>query len=201
MAKKFLEKEIAIMEGTITLLRSGINPYQLKVSDIADAAGIGKGTVYQYFTTKEEVIGQSIRYNLQKGMESMVREMIATSGFENRLNLVLDQIQRSVMDPLSPFHLIASAKDYGGFMEACEAKDGNMAQDMERFHGIMDLVLAEGLSDGMITESDSLFYRRMVLKSALFAWGHCLVMMNVQSDVDLEEARSQIHQMVKRAYR
>lgn len=40
--KTYMEKEIDIMEGTISLLRSGIQPYELKVSDIAEAAEIGK---------------------------------------------------------------------------------------------------------------------------------------------------------------
>lgn len=201
MKKEYLEKEIAIMEGTIHLLRSGIHPFQLKVSDIADAAGIGKGTVYQYFTTKEEVIGQSIRYNLQKNMEDMVGEMIRTSGFQRRLDLVLDQIQRSILDPLSPFQMIASAKEYGGIIKNCGSEEDPFPKNLDRFHKILDLVLEEGTNDGVIRDDDSVFYRRTVLKSALFAWGHCLVSMPEQPQEELQKARMEIHDMVKRAYR
>ena len=42
---RYSEKEIAVFKGLINLMREGANPYSIKVSDIAKAASIGKGTV------------------------------------------------------------------------------------------------------------------------------------------------------------
>lgn len=38
--------------------------YRAKVQDIADEAGIGKGTVYEYFDSKEDLFYQMVRYSL-----------------------------------------------------------------------------------------------------------------------------------------
>lgn len=50
------EKEIAVYEAVLKLLGQGENLSALTVSRIAAAAGIGKGTVYEYFSSKEEIV-------------------------------------------------------------------------------------------------------------------------------------------------
>ncbi|QSX07991.1 TetR/AcrR family transcriptional regulator [Alkalibacter rhizosphaerae] len=201
MDKPYMEKEIAIMEGAIALLRSGIHPYQLKVSDIADAAEIGKGTVYQYFSTKEEVIGRSVLYNLEKETNAMLETLTTTSGFRHRLDLVLDQIQRNLRDPLSPFHVLSSAKEYGAIIKKCMPGDGSFAHEMDRFHQVVDLVVQEGLKEGIVDAQDDRMYCQTVIKSALFAWGHNLIRLAVEGNEDVLSDRSSIYKMVERAFK
>lgn len=50
------EREIALYEAALRLIASGVNPAAMKVQQIADEAGIGKGTVYEYFASKEEIL-------------------------------------------------------------------------------------------------------------------------------------------------
>ena len=38
--------------------------YQTKIQDIADEAGIGKGTVYEYFESKQDLFCRMVRYSL-----------------------------------------------------------------------------------------------------------------------------------------
>ena len=44
-----------------------------KIIDIATTAGVGKGTIYEYFRSKEEIFASAYIYFFQM-MESMVRE-------------------------------------------------------------------------------------------------------------------------------
>ncbi len=46
------ERETALYEAALRLIAKGVNPAAMKVQQIADEAGIGKGTVYEYFASK-----------------------------------------------------------------------------------------------------------------------------------------------------
>ena len=50
------EREIALYEAALRLIARGVSPAAMKVQQIADEAGIGKGTVYEYFASKEEIL-------------------------------------------------------------------------------------------------------------------------------------------------
>ena len=58
------EKEIAIYEGVRKLIRQDVNLSQVTASEIAQAAGIGKGTLYNYFSTKDEIIARTEQESL-----------------------------------------------------------------------------------------------------------------------------------------
>ena len=61
---EYSTKEIAIFEGVIDLLQKGHSLHELKVADIAAAAGMGKGTAYEYFSSKEDIISAAISYHV-----------------------------------------------------------------------------------------------------------------------------------------
>ena len=48
------ERETALYEAALRLIAKGVNPAAMKVQQIADEAGIGKGTVYEYFASCRE---------------------------------------------------------------------------------------------------------------------------------------------------
>ena len=57
MEKRTLsEKELLLYQAVIELLDEGMEVHQIKVSDITNRAGVGKGTAYEYFSSKEEMI-------------------------------------------------------------------------------------------------------------------------------------------------
>ena len=56
------EKKAAVFRAVLHLLRQGRPLGDLKVSEIAEAAGIGKGTVYEYFPSREELLRDAWGY-------------------------------------------------------------------------------------------------------------------------------------------
>lgn len=64
-------KEIAAFEGLFRLTREGRSFSSLKVQDIATAAGVGKGTLYEYFSSKEEILTRAILYVLDYTMQTV----------------------------------------------------------------------------------------------------------------------------------
>ncbi|WP_461207414.1 TetR/AcrR family transcriptional regulator [Clostridium sp. DL1XJH146] len=58
-------KKKAIFEAVLELVNeNGVNS-SIKIADIAQKAGIGKGTVYEYFKSKDEILVESLKYLMQ----------------------------------------------------------------------------------------------------------------------------------------
>lgn len=57
------EKVLAMYQAVCALVEEGHDIHKVKVADITQKAGIGKGTAYEYFRSKEELVGKALRYD------------------------------------------------------------------------------------------------------------------------------------------
>ncbi len=55
------ETEARILESALTAL-ARLGPRKLGMRDVSNGAGVSRGTVYRYFSTKEELLGALVRY-------------------------------------------------------------------------------------------------------------------------------------------
>jgi len=62
------------------------------IQTIATNAGIAKGTIYEYYETKEELFIQSIKYRFNEGNLKIIQEVSQKQGFFEKLECVLDKI-------------------------------------------------------------------------------------------------------------
>lgn len=90
--KEYSEKEKSIFKGIMNLLNQGHGIHELKVSDIAVAAGIGKGTVYEYFSTKEEIIRKAVSYYVYKEYEAFTALISNQHKFEDMIDRILNHM-------------------------------------------------------------------------------------------------------------
>ena len=68
------EKRSQILDAAIRIFaQRGVK--NTKIADIAEAAGIGKGTVYEYFQSKDEIISASFRYFMDTMGETIGRRV------------------------------------------------------------------------------------------------------------------------------
>ena len=84
------EKELAIYQGVLRLLQEGADIHALKASDIAEAAGLGKGTLYNYFSSKEEILLSTIRYTMEEHFRQLTEAIDQQQGFEKKLRSALE---------------------------------------------------------------------------------------------------------------
>ena len=59
------EKVRLLYEAVLAMVTDGWDINRMKVSDITAQAGIGKGTAYEYFSSKEEIIANAILYDVE----------------------------------------------------------------------------------------------------------------------------------------
>ena len=68
------EKKAQILEASIRVFsKKGLN--NTKISDIAEAAAVGKGTIYEYFKSKDEIFTAAFYFHMEKFEESISRRL------------------------------------------------------------------------------------------------------------------------------
>lgn len=88
-------KREAIFQAVRQLLK-GRSPQEITISEIARQAGVGKGTVYEYFSSKEELFTQIVMDALEKGLQSL--EALSLEGsFEQACRRAFCCFQDSVL--------------------------------------------------------------------------------------------------------
>ena len=90
LVNEYSEKEISIFKGIMDLLNQGYRIHEMKVADIAAAAGIGKGTVYEYFATKEEIIRQAVSYYVYEEYERFTALISNQRNFRDIIAQIMD---------------------------------------------------------------------------------------------------------------
>ena len=106
MNKENLPKVRAIYQAVFALLEEGADINSLTVSEITRKAGIGKGTAYEYFSDKEEMIGRAICYNVEVFCRKIYEGTRKEKNLYDKINYVLLTMERCGPDANCVFRLI-----------------------------------------------------------------------------------------------
>lgn len=85
-------KKEMIYEATLSLIEDNYQLARIKVGDIAKEANIGKGTIYEYFDSKEEVISETIAYMIKGWVQSLENILDENESFEQSYKKILQNI-------------------------------------------------------------------------------------------------------------
>ena len=84
-------KALRIYQAVMELIEEGEDPNLLRVSTITERAGIGKGTAYEYFDSKEEIIIYSIMHQMQATVSAMEQKLQGKVTFQEKLDCLLNE--------------------------------------------------------------------------------------------------------------
>ena len=95
-SKTYSPKEIAAFRGLLQLAAGGNCFSNIKVQDIATAAGMGKGTLYEYFPSKEDILNCTVLYTLQQFADWMEQQITRDASLHAVLARFLDALEQHV---------------------------------------------------------------------------------------------------------
>lgn len=152
--KEYPPKVLAMNEAVIELLTEGREASSLRVSEITQKAGIGKGTAYEYFKSKEEMIATALEYDLAKQIAKLVEIADKSNGFRD----MLEKLMKWMSD---------SFKKNAGFtllLKPEEIQSPEMGQEMKKrcpqvkvVYGMLEQALELGEKEGVIKKMDHYF--------------------------------------------
>lgn len=89
------EKVLALYHAVWKLLAEGKDPEKMKVADITERAGIGKGTAYEYFRSKEEIVTKAVQYNCLMQFQILKNRVMKEESYRNALKVCFDWISEN----------------------------------------------------------------------------------------------------------
>lgn len=89
------DKVMAMYQAVWKLLDEGKDLHKLKVSDITECAGIGKGTAYEYFRSKEEIVSKAMHYNCFMQFHELDKRVMEKQSFREALETCFDWLSET----------------------------------------------------------------------------------------------------------
>lgn len=193
--KDLYPKAIAVYEAVLMLLKEGRDMTKLTVADIAKAAGIGKGTTYDYFSSKDEIIAKSLVY-----------------GFKSMIDYVADKLegQHTLHDKISVLYDTAMEFEYvktmGSQVFGTVFASGTIQDKIielfkeEKSFGncygaIIDALTQCAVDEGLITQAvdkDYIYYTFMSMFQLAFSPMSCMM----RDKMDVEAQKKYLYQMI-----
>lgn len=81
-------------KAVIELIEEGTETAKIRVSTITDRAGIGKGTAYEYFDTKEEIVACAMVYQMKCVFDWLSVVLEEKDSFQEQLDFLLDEMEQ-----------------------------------------------------------------------------------------------------------
>lgn len=139
------EKVLAIYEAVMRLMAKQSDPSSIKVSTITEEAGIGKGTAYEYFDTKEDILACAMTFYTRKYIDEIKESINSKATFREKIDDLFDQIDYQAERKkciVSYFHLMTGNSELSRKMQL-------LILNGERHKGMWMEIFEDIISDGI----------------------------------------------------
>ncbi len=169
------EKELAVYDAVLRLIARGEDPAALTVHKIAAEADIGKGTVYEYFPSKEAILRGLTAYCMDTELRQLERAAAPCQTLEALLDALLAYFAELARQRAGIYRVIAGALARQTGSDACQPDAAVLARLRGLLHATITRLRAAGEIDPDLDEEYCLY--------ALAAAGvSCTVLLSAAGD-------------------
>lgn len=194
-AEEYPPKVKAMFEAVLELFESGRGLSSLTVSEITAKAGIGKGTAYEYFSSKEEIIAGALNYEAKKHIKIISNLIEEERNFREILMTGFD-IMDSVFEKQRGFALILR------IVRDDTINGGNVLTEIEKhkcnFDMVKDMInrVAEiARKENLIRETDEYRVQSAII-SQVAEYAIFVMHQRVYQDIDKQVAKETAYENI-----
>lgn len=187
------EKEMLMYQAVIDMVQENYDINSIKVSDITGRAGIGKGTAYEYFSSKEEIIVKALLYDTYLHMKAVEKIFLKEIGFKDKYYLLMDFLENNM-----PYTKGVNSfmKMMSGTYEIKDSIKGELDKlhihdncPMEYMETMVDTYMEQGYKEGIFVQKN-ISLRRSVFVTQTAGYIFCLVNNFYKGTISREDARN-----------
>lgn len=170
------EKMRLMFEAVSDFLKEQKDITALKVQDITARAGIGKGTAYEYFSSKDEIIANALMYEYSRKIQLLADVAFRPESFKERCFKIMDWIKEN-KEYNQMFSNIMTVSFGNNKMlsgkKGCESKPF-LEPARDYIYSMIDKFMEEGYQQGVIKEIDK-GKRSLALLSAMVEYSFVIM--------------------------
>lgn len=193
------EKEMLMYQAVISMVQEDYDINSIKVSDITSRAGIGKGTAYEYFSSKEEIIVKALLYDTYTHLKKIGARLKESKGYKEKFFLLLDYLEEN----------LPHTKGVGSLMKifagTYEIKD-DIKRELDKIHdtttcplvyveNMIDRFMLQGLEEKLYVQQDKII-RRSVFTTQITGYIYCIMNNYYEGELSKEVAREFSYQSI-----
>lgn len=163
-------KVLRMYDAVIQLIEEGEDASTIKVSTITDRAGIGKGTAYDYFDTKEDIVACAVVFHIQRIFSLLEQELRKQDSFEQQLFWLLEEMGRESGKKYCFIRMVHILTDHSDFSQQVRQK--MMSESFRKYHPIkvFGAILERGMDRKEIRNDLPLEFMVYTVFSGLLAY-------------------------------
>lgn len=186
------EKVLLMYQAVVDMVKEGSDINKMKVSDITTRAGIGKGTAYEYFSSKEEIITKALAYDMDKKLLEITAIVESGGNFARKVKGILDFIEEKFCENQTFCTLVrigtGSYEISASFKKEFEWVQNNFS--CGKIEQLIERIMLCGQEEGVIRQKNP-YLNRMAFSAQMMAFATYLVFVSggAKMPVSLEEAK------------
>lgn len=188
-------KVLLLYEAVEQLIMEGVDISDIRVSTITDKAGIGKGTAYDYFDTKEEILACALIFYMRKAVEKLKRMLAECNSFAEQVAFLLEEVAKGNGKQQCLIRYIHMMTDTSSF--SCLIKEKMHTEDAKEFLpvGLLAGMLEKGQERGEVRKDLPVEYMVYVLFSRIISYMICFGEENIVN-LELDRVRPFVYQSI-----
>lgn len=195
MDREYLPKEQAIYQAVLALFEEGADINNLTVAEITGRAGIGKGTAYEYFSGKEEMIAKAFLYNGEMFCRQLYEGVCREQTLSDKVNYILLAMEQQMTKTNCVFrlmHMMADNSKVSGWIRKLLQEKKELG--FVPAEAVVRKVLHDELEGRAMPSEDEMKYLMLSTYSKVFCYG----MLLNDNQYQKEEQRTVMRGLVNR---
>ncbi|NLM78768.1 MAG: TetR/AcrR family transcriptional regulator, partial [Ruminococcaceae bacterium] len=163
-------KEIELFRAIEKLLEQGFKLHELKVADITRTARMGKGTAYDYFNSKDEILRGAIRYRVTQEFERFHEIIQSPLLFRDKFMSSLDLADEMMHVHLPRICVMMQTLLHPDLVPADPDEEAYYSRLLAESNQWICLLLKQGAAEGYLHPQSSETWRLFAFRGVIMAY-------------------------------